>query len=732
MITVTNGIVNIAADGTITVTPDNGFTGTIDVPYTIEDSDGATDSAVHSVEVPNPPPVAVDETVSTPFETPIDVDPLANDSDPDGDPLTITEINGVVLTPGTPQSITVPNGTVDVAADGTITVTPDNGFTGTIDVPYTIEDADGDTDSAVHSVTIGNAPPVAVDETVSTPFETPIDVGPLANDSDPDGDPLTITEINGVALTPGTPQSIAVPNGTVDVAADGTITVTPDNGFTGTIDVPYTIEDSDGATDSAVHSVEVPNPPPVAVDETVSTPFETPIDVDPLANDSDPDGDPLTITEINGVALTGGAQTITVTNGMVNIAAAGTITVTPDMGFTGTIDIPYTIEDADGDTAMAIHSVIVENDPSTMPLGLISGTVFQDDNNDGIQQLGEGGIAGVIVTLTGTDVFGNAVNIQTASDGSGQYAFEDLNAGEYTVTQTQPVGFIDGIDIGADGAATPINDVLTNISLGFGQTIENITFAEQLPASGDDGASGNPPILPGLPPITNTLIGNSAGSFVSAPGSIYSGVPINSNVDSLSLDSGRPITGGFSYSNDGPGLSRPLIWSLADNPQLTSPSGNSTYRVWLDGPIITGQTATVQIVRDSDFENIDAQAIRQAISDAVASYDGPGLLSFDGTTLTYQSTDGLLMSPLNIEMPVNGDSPDEMLDLYNSGNSEITPEDLPADQSASNEPETEQDSDQSASKASEPGHDSSVRIDSEVSFLKRFTNWLSPSRHIEL
>ena len=423
---------------------------------------------------------------------------------------------------------------------------------------------------------------------------------------------------------------------------------------------------------------------------------------------------------------------ITVTNGIVNIAADGTITVTPDMGFTGTIDIPYTIEDADGDTAMAIHSVIVENDPSTMPLGLISGTVFQDDNNDGIQQLGEGGIAGVIVTLTGTDVFGNAVNFQTTSDGSGQYAFEDLNAGEYTVTQTQPVGFIDGIDIGADGAATPINDVLTNISLGFGQTIENITFAEQLPASGDDGASGNPPILPGLPPITNTLIGNSAGSFVSAPGSIYSGVPINSNVDSLSLDSGRPITGGFSYSNDGPRLSRPLIWSLADNLQLTSPSGNSTYRVWLDGPIITGQTATVQIVRDSDFENIDAQAIRQAISDAVASYDGPGLLSFDGTTLTYQSTDGLLMSPLNIEMPVNGDSPDEMLDLYNSGNSEITPEDLPADQSASNEPETEQDSDQSASKASEPGHDSSVRIDSEVSFLKRFTNWLSPSSHIEL
>ena len=110
-------------------------------------------------------------------------------------------------------------------------------------------------------------------------------------------------------------------------------------------------------------TIQPVNPAPVAVDETVSTAFETSIDIDPLANDSDPDGDPLTITEINSVVLLGGAQMISVTNGMVNIAADGTITVTPDMGFTGTIDIPYTIEDADGDTAMAIHSVIVDNDP---------------------------------------------------------------------------------------------------------------------------------------------------------------------------------------------------------------------------------------------------------------------------------------------------------------------------------------------------------------------------------
>ena len=129
---------------------------------------------------------------------------LANDSDPNGDPLTVTEVNGVVVTPGTAQTIAVPDGTVTVATDGTITVTPDTGFAGDIDVPYTITDPDGEIDSAVHTVVIPNTPPVAVDETVTTQPDTPIDIDVLANDSDPNGDPLTVTEVNGVAITPGT------------------------------------------------------------------------------------------------------------------------------------------------------------------------------------------------------------------------------------------------------------------------------------------------------------------------------------------------------------------------------------------------------------------------------------------------------------------------------------------------------------------------------------------------
>ena len=56
------------------------------------------------VPVPNTPPVASDDTYTTPYNTPVTLTPLANDSDADGGTLTITAINGVALTPGTAQS----------------------------------------------------------------------------------------------------------------------------------------------------------------------------------------------------------------------------------------------------------------------------------------------------------------------------------------------------------------------------------------------------------------------------------------------------------------------------------------------------------------------------------------------------------------------------------------------------------------------------------------------------
>ena len=182
------------------------------------------------------------------------------------------------------------------------------------------------------------------------------------------------------------------------------------------------------------------------------------------------------------------------------------------------------------------------------PLSEISGRVFQDDNNDGIQQAGENGIAGVEVTLLGEDVFGNPVNITVLTDANGDYAFTGLNAGDYVLVEAQPEGYDDGIDVGGDGA-TIGNDEFSGIRLPFGTVFSGNTFGEILQSPSTRTTSGSPAQLPALAPIFRSPVTSLLSSFLGGPGPIYSGIPINSNANPLTLDSGRPVTGG--YVSDG-------------------------------------------------------------------------------------------------------------------------------------------------------------------------------------
>ncbi len=78
----------------------------------------------------------------------------------------------------------------------------------------------------------------------------------------------------------------------------------------------------------------------------------------------------------------------------------------------------------------------------------ITGTVFCDANNSGTQDSGDAGIAGVTVTLTGTDAYGNSVSYSTTTNSSGVYTFAGMpfsNSSGYTVTPTVPSGYDAGI-----------------------------------------------------------------------------------------------------------------------------------------------------------------------------------------------------------------------------------------------------------------------------------------------
>ncbi len=309
-----------------------GYVGPDAFVYTISDGRGGVSTARVTITVtalPNRPPVAVDDTANATLGGPVAIAVLANDSDPDGDPLAITAT--------TPPTF----GTISVSGS-TITYTPSAaGVIGTDRFTYTISDGRGGTATATVTVTVGaaaNQPPVAVDDTATTPFGQPVAIAVLANDSDPDGDALVVA-------------SVAAPlDGTVAIAGNA-IVYTPNAGFSGVDRFAYTIDDGRGGSASAFVTVVVspaPNQPPIAVNDSGAF-NQTVIAV--LANDSDPDGDPLTIIAVTQpIGANGGPAG--------SVAITGTTVTWSPAGYLGTAAFTYTISDGRGGTATAIVDVV--------------------------------------------------------------------------------------------------------------------------------------------------------------------------------------------------------------------------------------------------------------------------------------------------------------------------------------------------------------------------------------
>jgi len=274
------------------------------------------------------PDAADDQFELTPDSVDNVLDVLVNDSDVDGDALTLVAV-------GNPS-----NGQVSISG-GVLLYTPAAGFVGSDSFSYTIEDGFGGQASANVSVVVNdpNSVPLAVDDSASTIAGQPVSIAVLANDSDPDGDALQIASFT---------QPM---NGSVTQQGE-LLVYTPAAGFSGVDSFSYVVFDSRGGEASAGVAVSVTDPaqnrPPVANPDSASGPASDVIMVDVLANDFDPDGDALTVIRVDQIT-----------------AAPTEITINPDgtIGFrisatcSGKNLYRYTIADPFGATASALVEV---------------------------------------------------------------------------------------------------------------------------------------------------------------------------------------------------------------------------------------------------------------------------------------------------------------------------------------------------------------------------------------
>lgn len=176
-------------------------------------------------------PVAEDDAFTAVEDTPLTIAPadlLANDYDPEGEPLNVHVSSNFGPAHGT---VTGPN-------DGPYVYTPNPNYVGTDSFLYGAYSGFRE-DAATVTITITptNDPPEALDDAFTTPQGTLLSIaapGVIANDVDPDGDALT------VELT-GNPS-----HGSLNLAADGSLSYTPDPVFHGKDAVTYRAVDPSG------------------------------------------------------------------------------------------------------------------------------------------------------------------------------------------------------------------------------------------------------------------------------------------------------------------------------------------------------------------------------------------------------------------------------------------------------------------------------------------------------
>ncbi|HCH1620069.1 TPA: tandem-95 repeat protein, partial [Vibrio parahaemolyticus] len=457
-----NGTLVDNGDGTWTFTPqindDTEVSFTFDI---IDDEDLVVSGSANLDILPiNDAPNAENDVITTEEDTAVTIDVLVNDSDVEGDALSI-------------QSASVPSeqGSVDIV-DGKLVFTPAENFNGEATITYIVTDGDL-TDEAKVTVTVTpvNDSPVAVDDTTSIQEDTAVTIDVLPNDSDVDGDKLSI-------------QSASVPEaqGKVEIV-EGKLVFTPAENFNGDAEITYTVTDGQ-LTDEAKVTVTVNpvNDAPIIKVEAVESITEDAVNTDTVVatltvRDTDTPEDQLTVSlenNSNGYFVLVGDE--------VKLTQAGVDAVNNDELNLKDLTISASVSDGVNPTANDSDSLVVNrvNDAPTVENAIADQVLSEDfdaytidlnevfkDSDSSLEFSVSGNnsiqisIVNGVATITPTaDWNGSKALTFTATDPSGQSVSQTVN---FTVA---PVA-----DIVAD-KATVVEDTPTIIKVLGNDTFE--------------------------------------------------------------------------------------------------------------------------------------------------------------------------------------------------------------------------------------------------------------------
>lgn len=436
----------------------------------------------------NDNPVANDLVVSGAEDTPIN------------DVLTANDIDGDVLTFSldfAPQF-----GAISVNSDGSFTYVPDQNFSGTDSFQFNVTDGQGGFDAGAVTITVvaQNDAPIASDDTAATDQNTPAGANLLAGpgaDFDAEFDTLSVTEINGIAITDGEVVTLAS-GALLTIGTDGEYSYDPNGQFndlagggtpeTATDVITYTVSDGQ-LTDEGTLTVTISglNDAPVAVDDNFAVAENAaPAGFNVIDNDADIDGDTLTIADGQGDVNLSTTVSITSTGGRTAFFDAnsnGLLTITVGNNFddlaqgeTDTVDFTYFVTDAGGlqSSAVATFTINGVNDAPVAADDLLftdedtalTGDLFAD-NSFGVDADVDGSFTVSAVDGIAGDV-GQAVTLASGatltvnSDGTFDYdpngAFDGLSNGQ-TDTDTFTYTIDDGLATSTATATVTIDGV---------------------------------------------------------------------------------------------------------------------------------------------------------------------------------------------------------------------------------------------------------------------------------